>query len=324
VVIRQRPSIGDALLLGPLIRCIKAKYPKSTLTVITDGLWMGGALMDVFEHLPGVDRVESVPALEWTTDRHKELEPALRGAIGDVPVSVQRANLIFDCNSGFIEFERSHNGHPPYGIGEFWVRHFDYDCDDYLPKYTVTQEEKTKAAEWVRQQGIDRPIVGIVLRAGHQARDWNFNGIADNICGWLHTSGYQPVTIDPVMATYQPHTKAFVGHQIRDVAAFLQQCLLVVTPDTGILHLAEAVGVPTVALWGIMNPELRLKGYNTTVIPSQSLGVCEEREQSSCQCTWKFQQWSCLRRLRPTMIVDALQETLNGIQRKQLNTCGHT
>lgn len=319
MVIRQRPSMGDALLMGPLIRCIKAQHPKSTLTVVTDGLWMSGALMDVFEHLPGVDRVESVPAMEWTTDRHKQLEPALQCAVGDTPVSVQRANLIFDCNSAYIEFERSHNGHPPYGISEFWVKHFGYDCENYLPNYTVGLEDIRKAMGWVVEHGIDRPIVGVVLRAGHVARDWNFNGLADNICSWLHTSGYQPVTIDPVVTTYQPHTLSFVGKPIREVAAFLRHCILVITPDTGLLHLAEAVGTPTAALWGIMEPDLRLKGYNTTVIPAQSLGVCGEREQSSCQCTWKFQQWSCLRRLRPTIIIDALQETLNGIQGKQLN-----
>lgn len=323
VLLRQRPSMGDALLLSPLVRCLKVRHPNSILTVITDGLWSSGALTDVFSHMPGVDRVESIPAVEWTTDTHKALEPFLKNVHGDLPVSVRKADRVYDCNSAFIEFERQSAGKPAYGIAEFWVRHFGFDPIDVdlRPQYQVTEEEHALIDNWFLDHSVCRPLVGVVLRAGHEARNWDFNGLSTTLIHWLHSRGLKPITIDPTKSLNGFYELSFVGKRVSEVAALLTRCKFVITPDTGILHLAEAVKTPTVALWGIMDPDLRVKGYNTTVIPQQSLGVCRENEQ--CQCTWKFQQWSCLRRLRPHLITTTLEGILNGLQGIESNPCGH-
>src|SRR5205809_730056 len=120
-LIRQRPSIGDVLLLGPLIREIKRTYPGSHLTVITDPTYISGALVTAFEGIPGIDRIDQILARDWTTESNKLIDPSLRFADTEPPYTVSRADKVFDCNAAFMQFERDFNGKTPYGISEFWL-----------------------------------------------------------------------------------------------------------------------------------------------------------------------------------------------------------
>lgn len=311
VVIRQRPSIGDCLLLGPLLREIKTQYPKCTLTVITDPTYMGGALLRVFRGIPGIDRIESIPATEWTTKRNAEIQPDLTfAAQSPFPPTVSKANRVFDCNADFMFYEREQGENASYGIAEFWLRHHKLYRPgmDLMPVYSVSAEAKAWAENWLAEQGLTSPV-GIVLRAGAAPRDWNSNGKASLLCDWMHTRGLEPLTIDPIQKSSSIYARSLIGQPLDHVAAVIEKCKLLVVPDTGLLHLAQAVGTPTVALWGIMPPELRVAGYNTVVVPKRCLGVCLPEERCP-QCSWKFQRWSCPRRITITHIIDGVEEAL--------------
>lgn len=313
VVIRQRPAFGDALLLQPLLKAIREKYANGHITVVTDPDYMGGALSIMFEAMDEVDRVEYVPSLEWTTEENKVVDPVLYAAGKDIPYTVTKADILFDCNAAFIQFERQYNNRnpPPYGIAEFWLRHFDlYTPEtDILPHYTPNKSCIEVVNQWKVDNNISKPMIGIVLRAGDAIRDWDFNGLSTQVADWLHTSGYVPVGIDPIKTLPSMYGYSCVGKKLDYVAALLQQCKVVLTPDTGLLHLTQAVGTPTVALWGIMEPKLRVQGYNCKVVPEQSLGYCDDKREC-ITCRRSSQQWSCLKRIRLPMIINALQEKL--------------
>lgn len=314
VVIRQRPSIGDCLLLSPLIGQLKSKYD-SKVTVITDSRYLCGALPTIFEGIPGVDRVECIDSREWTTESNRRVDPDLFGAATEpLPHTVKVADLVLDCNAAFMEFEREYNGHTPYGIAHFWLEHHGLYTRgvNLLPQYSVNPDKQADADEWLAANNPkNKPLVGIVLRAGMWARDWDFDGKSAKIAEWLHTKGCVPVGIDFIKPLSSPYGISCIGKPIDYVAGIVKRCTTILTPDTGILHLAQAVGTPQVALWGIMPPELRVKDYDCAVIPKQSLGYCQTPEDfKSCQCRWTFQQWSCLRRITFRMIIAGLEEAL--------------
>jgi hypothetical protein len=311
VLIRQRPSIGDCLLLGPLIQKIKEKHPKSRLTVVTDLEYASGALKIIFEGLNGVDDIQCISPFEWTTESNKTIDPRYRAAPLQLPHIVSKADFIYDCNTAFIQFERQWNGDTPYGIAEFWLRHFGFEPDNLLPVYNIPAQAKSDADTWLSERGGSAAkLVGVVLRAGSYHRDWNFDDKAQRVIEWIYTKGYTPITFDPIQSSPSAYGLSCVGQRLDVVAALLQRCKLLLTPDTGLLHMAEAVGTPTVALWGIMRPELRVKNYNTLVVPVKSLGFCEGQELKGCSCSWKFQQWSCLKRLSLPIITAALEKRL--------------
>lgn len=267
--------------------------------------------MATFEGMEGIDRLEHITSMEWTTAGNKRLEPILNGAGLDTPHSVKRANLVLDCNSAFIEYEREHRDlAPPYGIAEFWLRHHNLyrSGANLLPAFSVTTERQAEVDTWLAEQ-TDKVPVGIVLRAGDPVRDWNFDNRVAQVADWLYTSGYCPVTIDPFKRIDNLYTAACVGRRLDFVAGVLGRCKVVLTPDTGLLHLAQAMNTRTVALWGIMEPRLRIAGYDTVIVPKHSLGFCPQHDPS-CRCPWKFQQWSCLKRITLNQIINGLQAAL--------------
>ncbi len=311
ILIRQRPAFGDALLLGPLIRTLKEHNPNDQLTILTDPTYLAGAMPMIFRHIPGVDRVECVLSLEWTTESNKQIEPFLRAAGAETPHSVKQADLVLDCNGAYMCFERFHEGNIPYGIQEFWLRHFNYyqEGADIRPQWIVPDKAKQAVDVWLAEVNPkNKPIVTIVLRAGEQPRNWDSDKHSTDIADWLHTKGFLPISIDPYLPLKSVYGVSCINRQLDFVAALLERSRLTLTPDTGLLHLAEAVGTPTVALWGIMRPELRVAGYDCTVVPSTSLGLCDNKE-CPC-CTWKFQQWSCMYKITLPMILAGLRARL--------------
>ena len=315
VVIRQRPSIGDCLLLGPLIRELKNRYPESQLSVITDDNYMGGGLVRVFKGIPGVDRVECIDSKDWTTSLNIQIDRELSGArIKPDPYTVSHADKVYICNADFMVFERQFRGDPPYGIAEFWLRHHGLYREgmDLLPRFVPSPEVDAEAESWLAERNpANKPVLGMVLRAGDPVRDWNFGGKAQDVILAAHTMGLLPMTIDPIAHLDSKYAISLIGKPIDFVAAVIARCRMVLTPDTGLLHLAQAVGTPQVALWGIMRPELRVAGYDCLVVPEQSLGYCKEpHDLANCRCHWKFQQWSCLRRITLPMIVNGIEKVM--------------
>lgn len=277
------------------------------MTVVTDGTWKSGTMVQVFEGIQGVDRIASVSRKIWTTEGNRRIDGKAPLRFTLTPSAIKQAEIVYDCNSAFMKYERECGGKPTLGIAEFWLNHFGYEGNPH-PRFHIKPTSLVSVQSWMALNNVTRPMIGIVLRAGDVARDWNFDDAASIVAAWIDSQGFQAVSIDPSMRLEHPAALNFTGQSIHEVAALLQMCRLVVTPDTGLLHLAEAVGTPTVALWGTMPPELRVKGYNSIVVPERSLGFCSSSED--CQCTFKFQQWSCLRRIEPEMIFDGIQRAL--------------
>jgi heptosyltransferase II len=73
---------------------------------------------------------------------------------------------------------------------------------------------------------------------------------------------------------------------IMDVTAVLARCSLLLCNDGGLMHVAAAVDVPIVSLWGPTNP--RRSGYlfknNFRVIKSSSCEPCREDKKRAFRC----------------------------------------
>jgi len=84
------------------------------------------------------------------------------------------------------------------------------------------------------------------------------------------------------------------------LAALLARAMAVVAPDTGILHLADLLGVPTVGLFGPTAPE-------TSSLPNEQRVQLCHREAFPCHpCTAACDERRCLHAITPTEVADAL------------------
>ncbi len=96
-----------------------------------------------------------------------------------------------------------------------------------------------------------------------------------------------------------------VGYPLNRVNALVSNMRLVVTPDSGGLHIAGGLGVPTVALFGATDP-LTIAGMydNLHYIPVS----CSKHPCWRSYCITV----SCLRRIKPIDVYDKVEELITG------------
>lgn len=145
---------------------------------------------------------------------------------------------------------------------------------DELPTLRLPQTMKEKARRLLRQLGIrmERPLFG--LHAGGlygRAKHWGddkYRETADR----LRASGYEVVLLTSPGERQQAETIAAMGDplpiigedgDVLQLAAAISHCSVIVTNDSGPLHLATALAVPSVSIFGPTDPA-------RTVIPGAS------------------------------------------------------
>lgn len=123
---------------------------------------------------------------------------------------------------------------------------------------TLTEAERRAAERRWRTVGIatgERPIVVNVGARG--AKRWSVERLVELVRALVARHSVPIVLLAgpeerALLRTLRPRLPAGMpvapAMTVRELAAFLSGCAVVVTPDTGPMHLAAAVGVPTVAL----------------------------------------------------------------------------
>jgi len=131
-------------------------------------------------------------------------------------------------------------------------------------RLTFTPEERAAQSAWREPLG-DRPLAAIVPASASHKKDWLAERWAAVAAALEHDFGYRVVLaggpgqretaiareiagrsgIDPVWA---------LGDGVRRLAWTLDACSLVLAPDTGPVHIARALEVPVIGLYGHTTP----------------------------------------------------------------------
>ncbi len=137
--------------------------------------------------------------------------------------------------------------------------------DDWRLRFSVNDVDTAVAQELL--SGLaDRPLVAIHPGSGAAVKRWRTEAWADLATQLAHEFGVQVIftgsageaeLIAPVLALLQkdralscPPLSLAGQTSLGVLAAVYQRCALVIGPDSGPLHLAVAVGTPTIHLYG--------------------------------------------------------------------------
>lgn len=177
-------------------------------------------------------------------------------------------------------------------------------------------------ARWRKELGVPlpRPCVALFPGANAPARRWptdRFRALAEQLVAagarvWV-LGGPSEISLTGRVAEGLAEVDDLGGRtDLTDLAAVLSLCDLLVTNDTGPMHLAAALGVPTVSLWGPSSPG--------EVAPPGGQQRRVEGPQLPCRPCFKNH---CPRRGRGTVLNQAHEECMKLIDTRTVLEAVH-
>ena len=280
ILVIRTDRIGDVLLSTPVLSVLREQDADSHIAALVSPYAAG-----VIEGHPALDEV----VIDDQTGRHR----GLRGfylLVGDlrrkrfdaVLVLHPTARLALACRLAGIT-ERVGTGYRAYGF-LFNRKVFEHRKDarrheveynlgmaralfdkagNAAPEIHVPEEARHAVAHHMHRWGVlpNDPLVLLHPGSGGSARNWPAGSFAE-LAGRLSESGIRVVVtgsaderdlVDRVANT-QSALKIAGELDIKELAALLQASSLCVTNSTGPMHIAAAVGTPTVALFCPITP----------------------------------------------------------------------
>jgi heptosyltransferase I len=275
-------AIGDAVHVLPVVNALKRAWPESRITWIVQtvphGLVAGHPAVDdfvVFRRRRGVGAWRSFD----------ELRRALRGRRFDLLLGLQvylkasfigaltdaRVKLGFDRararDAQFLFTTHRIPAHAPQHVQDQYLEFLDWLGVAPRPvewRLEPTPPERDAQHEFFAR--LDGPACAVVLATSKSEKDWAPAGYARVIDEVERTHGLRPVLVGGpsvverrVAEEVQRLTRARVvdalGDDPRRLLWLLDGSALAISPDTGPLHVARAVGTPVVGLYGHTNPK---------------------------------------------------------------------
>jgi len=276
--------VGDALLATPALHALRLSFPRAEISILAKP-WVA----PLFEASPDCDRLivyerpgrhaglggftllcRELRALKFEAAVlfQNAFEAALIARLSGIP---QRAGYAADGRRLLLS-------HPVSLNGALGLHHADYyltlverlGCDTQVERrlrLTLPEWAKEAAGERLAGLGLEgTPLVGLAPGAAFgTAKRWpaeRFAAVADALSRRLGTTtlifgsrGEQEVAREVARAMKTTSLDLAGRTPLLEAAAIIGRCSLFVTNDSGLMHLASALDVPLVAVFGPTDPQ---------------------------------------------------------------------
>ena len=263
--------MGDILLTTPLVRAIRARHPDAWITYLTKTPFLG-----LLEHNPrinqliGYDPVKPLRPLaahlaaEKFTDcldlhgslRTRALRLLVPGRWHGYPKHRAARSLLIYGKKNWYRDRR-----PVVERYFDAARALDVTPDGQPLEFFLRRDALDQATRFLSERalGRERALVAVCPGAQHATKRWPVRSW-QHLVTLLTTRGYDVVVLggpaeaalgEDVAAAGAEHAASAAGRaEFAVSAAFLKLARCAVSGDTGLLHLATAVGTPVVGLYG--------------------------------------------------------------------------
>lgn len=324
-VLRQLGGIGDMLMCTPVFLGLKEKYPGCQVVVGTSWDYVAGCLPQLLRNNPFVDQVVRVEPHEFATAWMKQSKWEFRGVPNErIPDCVQSTDLVIEL-SVICAMTETREMQSPEGVvthrTDIWCRAAGVEPSSRRPILCLTNDELAWGKAWCDEH------LGEGARIGLPLKTMSGTVIGKDVRGWPHTeafafdllrAGYKVVTLDP-MRSLSTAIPALIGRPIRAVAAVIAHLDALVTPDTGLLHVAGAMGTPILGLFGSTNGDLRMREYAGHYTIAHRMAPCGPCWYSnSCLKNPKEEdRVYCMKRISRDLVMYELQVMLERFGKRQ-------
>jgi lipopolysaccharide heptosyltransferase II len=264
-------SIGDVLLTTPLLRAIRHRHPAARITVLTKA-----AYAPLLSHNPHIDRVIRMePGRSLTSvaaelragrythrlDLHDSVRTRLLRALvpgrwGTYPKHrLARALLIHTKRNRYRDrrpvAERYFSAATGLGVSP----------DGKPPELVLSTESQREADTWLASAGLGqtRRLLAVAPGAAHATKRWPVEHW-QTLVRQLVTEGFdvailggtddRPIAAELLRGVDGRVVSAAGAFGLQGTAGLLRRAAALISGDTGVMHMATAVGTPVVALFG--------------------------------------------------------------------------
>jgi heptosyltransferase I len=275
-------ALGDAVHVMPVITALKRRWPDARITWIVQPLtWKLVRVHPDVNEFVLFRRRSGVSALR----SYRELRQSLRGRRFDLLLALQvyfKAGVITalvnaDAKLGFDRrrardlnwLVTTHRipaapyAHAQEQYFEF-LTHLGIDPHPLDWKLGPTEEERVEQSAYFAE--LRRPVCSVVVATSDPRKNWQPARYARVIDALEHEFGYTVQIVGGPAASERAIAESIVRashaaprialhEDLRRLVWLLDGSDLVISPDTGPLHMARAVDVPVIGLYGFTNPK---------------------------------------------------------------------
>ncbi len=337
VLVRATNWVGDLVMSTPALAAIRKNFPEARISVLVKP-----PLQELLEGNPAVDEVivydrkDLYKGPAGVARMAKELrkkkfnraillqnafEAALIAFLANIPVRMGystdgRGLLLSKSVKVADETRGKHQVHYYLDL----LASLGLKAEPSAPKLYVTKEELKEAGRLLMENGIgnDEMVVGINPGAQYGvAKRWHperFGGVADRLAHDYKAKviifgGPGDVAVaGSVEASMRARPLNLAGKtSMRGLMALIKKCRIFITNDTGPMHVAAALGVPTLAVFGSTDPVATgpFGPANRVVREPVNCSPCLKRE---CQ----LKHYQCMERITAAKVYKVAKEMLDG------------
>lgn len=272
ILLIRLSSLGDIVLTTPVIRAVRAHFPESYIAML-----VGKQSAEVLRENPHLDEVITFDRLAKDKDTGEVLRTVriLRERKFTLAIDLQRKfrTALLMYLGGVVTRVGNTSGLctvrvPEEGNKHATAHYFDLlhavgiPAVDQKPELFLSTSECRDATQRFDAAGVTQSglKVGFFPGAGWKLREWmpeRFAAIGDRLVERFNADVLifggpkESELVRTVTNLMKARAIPFAGNlQIRELAACIEKCDLFLTNDTGPMHIAAAVGTPTVSLFG--------------------------------------------------------------------------
>ena len=337
ILIVQTAFLGDVVLTLPLVAAVRQWAPQARVEVLTIP-----ANAPIVEGQPGVDAVLTYDkrggqrGLRGLT----QMRRAIRERAYDVVISPHRSwrsALLVAASGGrrrvgFRQWwtswaytattPRPKRGHEVARNHELVkLLHADAPTPERFALRVESEARRQAEAAWSRAGvGEGEVLVGVLPGSQWGTKRWpaeHFAALIDRLSEWPRThcalfgAPHERDIAAAVAAARRAPAIDFVGKTpLRALPAYMERCDVVVSNDTGPMHIAAALGKPIVTLYGPTTPALGFSPYGVAweeaSVASLGCRPCHAHGPERCPLS----HWRCMRELRPEQVAQAVARLL--------------
>ena len=283
---RSLGGLGDIIMATPVSRGAKRKYPNCHVTYAVPADYAGGDLIALLENIPYIDEVIDYRLID--RDDFDAFTDITRVGLSDERSYTQPLNR--------IDLFAQACGVPLFG--------------DSLPIYCMTEEEREWGKGFVEKHVSSSAPAGTIaihLRSNDPKRTWpahrvreflslaRENGYHCFLFGWGDTADDWRIAGTTVAFDYK----------LRQAAAIMEHCDVLVCPDSCLLHLGGALNMRIVSLFGSMPLSCRINHYpNAIAVVNQQLSCI------GCVYAGCTNNFYCMSSIFPQAVLAAVKQKL--------------